>query len=422
MDPPDPRHGHLPGRPCPIICLVALSLLSSGPAPAGMTVADPRPACKLVFGRPLTAAVYRAGDRDGDRLYLVRDHSLELFRLEGGRLLPEARYEAPRVGSGPMSSDLTSVWARGDTIVVGSDSLIRILGRDPKGELVELAADNHFTAAFTADRVVAAGGQGIAVYPRCRHGQACEPGPSAEHAGDAWDLAASGKTAYALEGGKRIRSFDLEGRPQPLGEFALERGRSLGLSSDLLIAATDSGRLHVLVVRDPANLREIGSIAAPVGIGSRIRPQGERVWIAGRGYCGLYVLDGPDGLRLLAGLEGKGFTDVLPGGREALLLSESGVVPVRLETERCKPPAAARALCPDSNAGLVVKTIEGGDPMHDGIEIFKRALNEGRTRQEALCVAADEIRRHKQVLRVGVASTTLMITYRSGYQEVYLAR
>jgi len=108
---------------------------------------------------------------------------------------------------------------------------------------------------------------------------------------------------------------------------------------------------------------------------------------------------------------------------------DSGVDVARRGEPGDKGPAPAVApekdagpLCPDSNEGTEKKTIDVGDPLHDSAKFYKRALNEGHTRIEALCIAANEIRRYKSVKRVEVAEKTLLITYQSGYQEFYLVK
>ena len=82
----------------------------------------------------------------------------------------------------------------------------------------------------------------------------------------------------------------------------------------------------------------------------------------------------------------------------------------------------AGPLCPDSNEETVKKTLEAGDPLHEAGKIYKHAVAEGHTRVEALCIAANAIRRYKRVKSVAVADKTLLITYQDGYKGFYLVK
>ncbi len=283
-------------------------------------------ACTLALGEPLGATAYRAGAWSGTQLYLARDHTAYRVTGEWQAFRVESVYRAPRRRGGPMSGAIADLWANGDNLVVGTDSTVHILSGARAGPLHELSEENYFDVAFLPHAMVAVGGQGVAVYPRCQEGAPCRPLGLLDEANNAYDIALRGDTAYVIDGGTHVVAVALDGTPRRVGELSLPGARALVAMGERLVAATADGRLQVVAVSDPARMQVTASVLARIGVTTRLRAQDGRLWVVGGGHVALFALgaDGPPVLVADQSTKAELYDLVLAGERR-LLLSSAGL-------------------------------------------------------------------------------------------------
>ena len=338
-------------------CLCLAGCPASGPATADKGSArsktPSRPRCRLVLGPTITSTPWTAGARDGARIYLASGHTLRVFKLDGERLSQTARYEVPRSDpAGPVSSEIEHVWARGKTVVVGTDSFIRLLGWSGEGALTSLGGQNHHVASIRDRSVVVAGGQGIASHPLCQAEQACKSGRVLRHSTNAYDLVVEGSTAYVLDRGESLSAFELTAPPRLLGTLPISEARTLARVAGHLIVSTDAGLLHVVDTRRPSRMQVVDTVFGVAGA-TRLRAFKDQVWAVGGDAIGLFALrGGAQGHRLHFLAEhlsrAKSARDPLESDRLARICSPAAIRPSCLARPACArsrwppPPASPR--------------------------------------------------------------------------------